>query len=108
MLTAGDLIREARLRAGLTQRQLADRAGKAHSVVGRWERNEVRPPLETVAELVTAAGLVLAVTIEELDHDRGLIVETLALSPAERLNRVARLANLILSGRKQLRGQLPA
>ncbi|MGH9166623.1 MAG: helix-turn-helix domain-containing protein [Acidimicrobiia bacterium] len=33
-MICGHLIRQARLRAGLTQRELAERAGKATSVIG--------------------------------------------------------------------------
>ena len=36
------LIREARLRAGLTQQQLADLSGRKRSVIARWERGRDR------------------------------------------------------------------
>ena len=74
-MISGDLIREACRRAGLTQRQLAERAGKAPSVIGRWERGEVKPPLETVVELIRACDLDLGFGIYESDdgHDLALI-----------------------------------
>ena len=107
MSTSGDFIRQARLAAGLTQRQLAERAGRAVSVIGRWERGEVLPSLETVVELVQAAGMRLQIgVVDELDHDRGLIVESLALTPEERLARVAKLANMVLAGRERMREPL--
>lgn len=108
MTSSGALIRSARLSAGLTQRELAERAGKAVSVIGRWERGEVLPPLETVAALVEAAGLHLEVSVTDGGHDLGLITQTLALSPAERLERVTRMANLVLAGRERMRERLPA
>ena len=43
------LIREARLRAGLTQQELADRSGRERSVIARWEQGAVAPSLETLA-----------------------------------------------------------
>jgi ribosome-binding protein aMBF1 (putative translation factor) len=58
-MISGDLIPEARRRGGLTRRQLAERAGKAPSVIGRWERGEVKPQLDTVVELIRACGLEL-------------------------------------------------
>jgi transcriptional regulator with XRE-family HTH domain len=81
------MIRQARLRAGLTQAALARRAGKAPSAIGRWERGDVRPPLETVVELVRAAGFDIDFSIVSADdHDRALIRRSLAQPPAERLS----------------------
>jgi transcriptional regulator with XRE-family HTH domain len=84
---SGDLLREARLRAGLSQAELARRAGKPTSVIGRWERGEVRPSLETLRQVIRAAGLELGFTLANADtddHDLILIRRSLARSPAER------------------------
>ncbi len=91
-MISGDLIREACRRAGLTQRQLAEQAGKAPSVIGRWERGEVKPPLETVVELIRACGLELGFGIYESDdgHDLALIQRALRRTPAERVEGHAR------------------
>lgn len=86
-MISGDLLREARLRAGLSQAELARRAGKPTSVIGRWERGEVRPSLETLRELIRAAGLELGFTLtnaDSNDHDLALIRRSLAQAPAER------------------------
>jgi transcriptional regulator with XRE-family HTH domain len=48
------LIREARLRAGLTQAELAERTGRDRSVVARWEQGVVAPSVETLTELIRA------------------------------------------------------
>jgi len=80
------LIREARLRAGLSQAELGNRVGKAASAIGRWERGEVLPALETVVHLVRAAGYDLSLGVTETDdHDTVLILRSLAQPPAERL-----------------------
>ncbi len=85
-MVSGDLLREARLRAGLSQAELARRAGKARSAIGRWERGEVLPSFETLRELVRACGLELGYGLYKYDdHDAGLVRESLASSPAERL-----------------------
>lgn len=85
-MISGDIIRQARLRAGLSQSELGGRAGKAASAIGRWERGEVRPPLETVLALVRAAGLDLEMAIVSADdHDRILIRRCLEQPPADRL-----------------------
>jgi Helix-turn-helix len=40
-MRSADLIREARLRAGLTQYELAERCGRDRSVIARWEQGTV-------------------------------------------------------------------
>jgi len=85
-MISGHLVREARLRAGLSQAQLGARSGKAASAVGRWERGEALPPLETLRDLIRACGLELAIAITEGDdHDLALIRRNLERSPEDRL-----------------------
>jgi transcriptional regulator with XRE-family HTH domain len=105
-MISGDLIREARRRAGLTQRQLAERAGKAPSVIGRWERGEVKPPLETVVELIRACGLDLGFGIYESDdgHDLALIQRELRRTPAERSRHLATAVRRVRSLVSSFRG----
>ena len=86
-MISGDLLREARLRAGLSQAELARRAGRPTSVIGRWERGEVKPSIETLRELIRAAGLELGFQLskaDEDDHDLALIRRSLSRTPAER------------------------
>jgi transcriptional regulator with XRE-family HTH domain len=88
-MVSGDLLREARRRAGLSQAELARRAGKPLSSIGRWERGEVRPSLETLRDLVRACGLELSFHLANADledHDLTLIEQALARTPAERLD----------------------
>ena len=54
--SAGGLLREARRRAGLSQTELARRAGVAQSVVSAYESGRRQPALPTLAALVEAAG----------------------------------------------------
>lgn len=89
MLSA-DLLREARLRAGLTQAELGRRVGKPQSVISRWERGEVEPSLETLRQLIRACDLELSFRLTRRDdHDRVLIERSLDLTPAERLSQNA-------------------
>jgi transcriptional regulator with XRE-family HTH domain len=103
-MISGDLIREARRRAGLTQRQLAERAGKAPSVIGRWERGEVKPPLETVVEMIRACGLDLGLGIYESDdgHDLTLIRRELRRTPAERVETMLNFVRFIAAARTSM------
>jgi transcriptional regulator with XRE-family HTH domain len=64
---SGDLIREARLRAGLTQYELAERSGRERSVIARWEQGAVAPSVETLLELVRACGFDLPLELVSRD-----------------------------------------
>jgi transcriptional regulator with XRE-family HTH domain len=80
------LLREARLRAGISQAELGRRVGRPQSQIARWERGEVKPSLETLRELVRACGLELTFRLANYD-DSYLphIDDMLRLSPAERI-----------------------
>lgn len=85
-MRSGDLIREARLRAGLTQAQLGDRIGQPQSVVARWERGAVTPSFETLREIIRGCGLELSFSLSKLDDSTAIIIdEHLKMTPAERL-----------------------
>jgi len=58
-VTAGAVVRQARADSGLTQRELAARAGLPQSVVAAYERDAREPALSTLAALVEASGTTL-------------------------------------------------
>ncbi len=55
-MTTGTLIRQARMRAGLSQVELSARSGKDRAQIARWERDVVVPSLETLRQLLRACG----------------------------------------------------
>jgi predicted transcriptional regulator len=82
------LVREARKRVGLTQAELAERAGVTQSVIARLERGGGNPTFLTLERVLHAAGhrLELAAVEQGLRTvDESLIAQQLALSPAERI-----------------------
>jgi len=88
---AGILVREARLAAGLSQRELARRAGIPQPTLSRIERGRASPRFDTLDRLLRACGKALEVVGRPgLGVDRSLIRERLRLRPGER----ARLAAL--------------
>jgi hypothetical protein len=71
---------------------------KAASAIGRWERGEVKPSLETLREAIRAAGLELMLGIAVADdHDIALIRRCLAQSPAERLDNLVSAVRAVSS-----------
>lgn len=87
-MRSADLIREARLRAGLTQYELAERSGRDRSVIARWEQGVVAPSIETLVELVRACGfdLPLELTPRDASGEERLHKNAL-LSPERRVLR---------------------
>jgi transcriptional regulator with XRE-family HTH domain len=86
---SASLIREARLRAGLTQAELAERTGRDRSVVARWEQAVVAPSLETLLELVRACGFDLPLELEPYDDERvDRLRKNVRLSPERRVRRL--------------------
>ena len=61
---AGDLLREARTRAGLTQTGLAERAGLRQSIISVYESGRRQPSLPTLAAMVDATGYTLDVRVK--------------------------------------------
>src|SRR6266545_8303803 len=57
--TAGTLLRQARKRAGLSQVDLAVRAGVTQSVISAYESGQRQPSIPALARLVDAAGFEL-------------------------------------------------
>ncbi len=79
----------ARDRAGLSQEQLAARSGKPRSTIARWESGARSPSLESLEEVIGAAGLDLVIGLAEADRSLGeLVADQLSLDPEERLARV--------------------
>lgn len=82
---AGNLLRLARRRSGLSQRQLAESAGVPQSTVARIETHRQQPTLPLLARLFAAADLELRTRLEEYeDHDDVLDARRAKLTPAER------------------------
>ena len=85
------IIREARLRAGLTQGELAERTGRERSVIARWEQGAVAPSVETVLALVEACGFDLPLELvpaEPVEDER--LRKNLLLSPERQVQRALR------------------
>lgn len=79
-------VRYARLRAGLTQAELAGRAGISQPALARIESDRVRPRIDTLQKLLRECGL----TLEPMPRagvgiDRSTIRRMLRLSPKKRL-----------------------
>ena len=96
-ISTAAIIAQARLKAGLTQRQLAQRMGTSQPAIARLEAGQVSPTLGTVERIAAAAGYELRVELVPLlapdpvieaykrDVDRSLLRENLRRTVEERL-----------------------
>ena len=81
------MVRWARRRAGLSQRELAERAGVPQSTVARIESGAVDPRASTLRALLRACEVDLeAMPVIGRGIDVSLIREDLKKSPRERLD----------------------
>src|SRR5207244_9531504 len=66
-MAGGELIREARLRARLTQAELSELTGRDRSVIARWEQGVMSPPIDGLIEIIHACGFDLPLTLLPVD-----------------------------------------
>lgn len=66
-MIGGELVREARRRAGLTQRELAERASTTQSAIARLESGRASPSLEHVEWLLKLCGFSMIVSLATYD-----------------------------------------
>lgn len=85
-MQASRMLRYARRRSGLTQTELAHRAGVPHSTVARIELGHTSPRVDTLTNLLHECGFDLeAVPRLGRGLDRSLIRESIKASPRERV-----------------------
>ncbi len=87
MTLGGDTIRAARIRAGLTQAQLAERLGKSQAAVAQLEGPAANPTLATLQRVLAAAGHRLDLSARpRAGIDETLLARQLTMSPLERVH----------------------
>ncbi len=117
-----ELLREARRRAGISQRELARRAGTSQAVISAYENALREPGITQLQKVVAAAGSDLRLTLgaaprrraspsvqpwqlpdDAEDDDR--ILDNLRLTPAQRLRKMGRLRSFTSKYRGALQRQ---
>ncbi len=82
------LLQLARLKAGLSQREVAERAGVPVTMISAYERDQRQPTLATLLRLLRAAGFDLRLHLAAYDpHDEILAGLEAGRSDAERRHR---------------------
>jgi transcriptional regulator with XRE-family HTH domain len=88
-MDAAELIRRTRVDRGLSQAELALRAGTTQTAISRLERGQRSPTIQTLRRLLTVMGEDLTLASRPLTgtHDPAHLRAERKLSPAQRLTR---------------------
>lgn len=108
-MNGGQIIREARRRAGLTQVELATRLGVPQSAVARWETGAVVPRSDALSRATRACGFDLVPRLVPTDEGEwSLVVENLERTPEERLAKLTDAVGFVEAGRRAVRAATDA
>lgn len=94
-MNAAQALRRSRIRAGLTQRELAERAGTSQATLSAYESGRKQPIVATLDRLLAAAGARL--TVEPAGSRTVAVGEEELARRGERLLDVLRLAEALPS-----------
>jgi transcriptional regulator with XRE-family HTH domain len=100
---AGGLLRMARMEAGISQRELARRAGVPQSMIAAYESGRREPTLPNLLRLLRAAGFELRLHLTPADdHDESLAWQRAQLPESERRLREEAEDAFVLAARASL------
>lgn len=103
-LDGARLLRVARDRSGLSQRQLARRANTSQSVIARIESGRTRASDETLRRLLASAGFDVVTELVPRpvvdSHMLADIERLLQRSPEDRLREVASVSRFLIEARR--------
>jgi transcriptional regulator with XRE-family HTH domain len=89
----------------MSQRELAERAHTAQSVIARIETGTTSPTWDTLARLLETAGFTLDVTLrptrQGLSHMLADVPRILRLTPEERLIELRNMSRFIAAARRR-------
>ncbi|HEX5713739.1 MAG TPA: helix-turn-helix transcriptional regulator [Solirubrobacterales bacterium] len=106
----GELLKEARLRRGVSQELLAARAGTTQSAISRIESGRVSPSVDTLWELLYLLGEDLELSAGPRDSgiDATLNRNNLSFAPAHRVQRGLAFSDFVRRNRGKRPGDLEA
>jgi transcriptional regulator with XRE-family HTH domain len=100
-MRGGDLILMSRRRAGLTQRELAERLGLRQATIARWERGDRRPSFEDAEAAARACGLQIDAHVAVKDRSwwPQIVVQLDLSDPLDRVRRLTPAGSVDLAAR---------
>lgn len=99
-MTLGEHITALRKRNKLSQAELGKRAGTSGDLIGRYERDEVKPSVEVVIKIADALGVSLdflvGKTSLELDSDALKRLEEISALPEDEKSKLYMVVDALL------------
>lgn len=89
METFGNKLKECRNEKGFSQTELAKRIETYHSIIGKYERDEVKPTIDVVKRLANVLETTVGYLLGETE-DRELLKDPAML---KRLNDITKFSN---------------
>lgn len=77
-MTTGELIRKCRKEAGLTQKELGERAGIAEPTIRKYESNRLNPKIETLQKIADALNVNVSELSDNVQHTHILSTKELS------------------------------
>ncbi len=68
MITFGKRLRECREEKGLSQQKFAKELSTSHSVIGRYERDEMTPSIEVAKKMAQLLGTTVGYLLGEIEE----------------------------------------
>ena len=105
--TPGALLREARIRHQLSQKQLAIRAGTTQSAIARIEHDRTSPSIKALTSLFQAMeeDFVFGTRPRDWGVDLSLNHKNLEFTPTQRLERGLGFSDVIREVQEQIEGR---
>jgi transcriptional regulator with XRE-family HTH domain len=85
MISFGKKLRECREAKGLSQSELARQLGTNHSIIGKYERDEVKPTIDVVKKIANMLETTVGYLLGESD-DINLLKDPLMLKRLNDIN----------------------
>lgn len=67
-MTFGERITYARKQKKMTQANLGKAAGTSGDIIGKYERNEIKPSIDTAAKIADALGVTLDYLVKDKEY----------------------------------------
>lgn len=89
MISFGEKLKECRKAEGYSQAELARKIDTYHSIIGKYERNEVKPTIDVIKKLAKVLNTTVGYLLGETE-DRELLRDPTML---RRLNDIAKFSD---------------
>ena len=100
-MSASALVKLVRLRAGLTQAELAARCDTTQSAIARIERGASEPSMTRVEAIARQCGFDITIAVTPIDPtEEETLRRNLRMTPDERVHRIANAGRFILAARE--------